>query len=662
MTTIRNTTLILTPDSETRQAVSEGLLTSGWTTLAAANLAAAIRNPATGEAQVWLVSLDIVLTDEFAQWHHTTYPHIPVIGLTGNDTERPKFDALNSVFAVVNPHTQPLWQLELLLNRAAESRRTSLSADDKLASSYRSLFASTTSLHSSETLGALLESCCREVARGTGFNRAVLVLADDKNRIQSARAYFNHPSLVLELADYFGQPLMPVIPDQTVTRWGRGFGVGSAHEAAPTRHIILPLEGKDGAVLGFLTLDQPAAEVENLAGLSEPIALLLNFVAVILELQQLRSDRQHHAFHDDRSGSERQVEQRLAQDRFTRLVGLTDDIVYLTDAQGRIVYLNETFSTILGFARENYVGLPLPQVLSDLAAESAATTALVQSIESRDEDRIRHELELFTKSGYRRPFMLSHQWIRQAHEIVAGQGILRDISERRELLAELTRAERLGIAGRYASGVAHEINNPLQAIASHLSGLGASLAADKHAQASIGVVADSVDRIRQLTRSLMDMQRPDQMALVKSNVHDVVERALALHAPQFRNAGVDIQREFATNLPHVPMRPAEIEQVCINLITNALQAMPDGGRLTISSRLEGGTVSVEFRDSGKGIAPEILPRLFAPFATYREQGGGLGLGLYLSREIMLQHGGDLRASTPPGGGAQFALLLPAGTQ
>jgi len=651
MTSNRPQLLILSADRATRTSLAESLRANGWECREVANVADLPRELDATNFIV-LVDAEYLGTSEFTT--RVVGALSRVIALSRDVNPPANTEVLQNALAVVNPATAPLWHIELLLSRAAQE----VSSERSLDKSYRKLFAASTQLQDAGTLAQLIETCCREAVRGAGFERAVIVIGDERHRIQLVKSYSTDERIVENYEGYYGQPLMPVMPGYVVSRRGRGFDVAAEQLSSQARHLIVPLERRDGTVLGFLTLDRPQANNADLAGLSEPVSLLLSATALVIELQQLRATRGRGYLAEERAGTDRTSELRSAHERFTRLVGLTDDIVYVTDAQGRIAYLNEAFTTALGFARENYVGLPLSEVLSELSAETSANAAVLEQLRAPQGERVKQELELFTKTGYRRVFSLSHQWIRQAHDIVGAQGILRDVSERREVLAELMRAERLASAGRYASGVAHEINNPLQAIASHLSGLSSAVSGDKKAQASLNVVADSVDRIRLLMRSMLDLQRPDQLKLVETNIHEIVEKALALQAPQLRQAGIEVERDYDDQIPSLPLRPAEIEQVLLNIVANAIHVMPNGGKLTFATRKSEGLLVMDIRDTGKGIAPEILPRLFEPFATFREQGGGLGLGLYLSRQIMLQHGGDLQASSPPGGGAQFTLTLP----
>jgi PAS domain S-box-containing protein len=552
-------------------------------------------------------------------------------------------------------------QIMLSIERASDI--ASLIAEKNapsLTQTYRRLFEASTLLQYADSLSRLLEQTCREIATAAGFGRAILVIGDSKFRIQAAQAYSTGDQDPIDLAELNGRPLMPVLPNTPLEQFGKGFAHEfSASRASDERHLVLPLERTDGTVIGFLTLDRCQSDDAGSAALTEPVALLLKLVAYFIETQAIRAELGRRKESGEVFTAARGQELRQAQDRFSRLVSLTEDIVYITDPDGRIVYLNESFAERLGYTRENYIGRMLGEVLLDLATDSEANQQLIAALADQNVQRRDGELELFTKSGYKTAFSLKHQWISQAGDVVAGQGLLRDMTEQQELRVQLIRSERLGIAGKLASGVAHEINNPLQAIASHLGGLRDRVEQDKGALDSLGIVSDSVERIRLIVRSLLDLQRTEQSARRSEDLNTVIEKALALLAPQLRQAHVDVKKSLAPELPNVKVNSAELEQVLLNLIINAISAMEGGGVLTIESRKDAERVSIRVGDTGKGIAPEVLSKLFQPFSTHREQGGGLGMGLYLSRNIMRSHGGDLIAESPPGSGAVFTAILPA---
>lgn len=652
--------LIIGSESASRSQLVENLKQGGWICHVANSIIGAQSIHGWQDVHVAFVSRGELLNPEFDAWTLIANTNLQLIGYDDSSFEQINEPSISSkLFAVVCVTQSPDWQVSLLATRASEYANSLASNASSLTeSAYHKLLEASASLQSAESLPKLLEQTCREVSLGTGFGRSILVLGDHNYRIQTAQAYFADNKHAVNLSNLIGQPLLPVLPLAQFEQLGKGFAQIAKSGSNPADHLILPLERLDGAVIGFLTLDHPTSSSSNFSALSEPISLLLKLTVAQIETQQLRVELNKRNQNSEAFTLDRSNELRQAQERFSRFANLTDDIVYLTDANGTLIYLNEAFTTRLGYVRENYIGRTLESALTDLSAENAASESIINEIQSRDTNRTTYHLDFFTKTGYRTAFTLSHHWVRQGAEIVAGQGLLRDVTEQRELQTRLAHSERLGMAGKFASGLAHEINNPLQAISSHLASIGDRVDKDQKALESLGIVSDSVERIRLLAKSLLDLQRTELSSRTAVDINTIVEKALALLAPQLRSSEINVIRELSADLSTVNVNSGEIEQVLINLIVNAVEAMPSGGVLTIRSEEVAGKVRVIVKDTGRGITPKVMSTLFQPFSTHREQGGGLGMGLYISHNIVRQHGGELRAESQLGAGAEFSITLP----
>lgn len=653
--------LIISSQSPARTILAELLNSRGWSCIFAGALEEATRVPDLSEFPVLLVSNEIYVSESWLQFTDAVRCDPQLIVFGESELIQEKKDSSDSkLFAFLNPKQTSARQIELSVQKAIELARYTKTSRSNLSEVYRHLLESSPALYSASTLSELLELTCKEIAQGAGFRRAILVLGDEKFRIQTVKAYFADENDQADLSDAIGQPLVPLIAKYNLARLGRGFAWQATTEptVGNSQHLILPLEKSDGSVFGYLTMDEPVSLDPDLSTVSQPIALLLNLTSAFIETQSLRSELKAKRVIGEASHVDRTSELRHAKERFSRLVNLTDDIVYLTDADGRVVYLNEAFGDRLGYIRENYIGQNIETVLSDLATESEASAAAIAILQNHSQDRLHSEIDLFTKSGYRKTFVLSHHWVRQGEATVAGQGLLRDVTEQRELQSRLARSERLGLVGKLASGVAHEINNPLQAISSHLAGITERVGKDSIALESLGIVSDSVERIRLLMRSMMDLQRSEASVKSMESINGIVERSIALMAPQLRSAGIEVLRDLDAAVPECRVNAGEIEQVLINLILNSIDAMPQGGVLTFKSELAERRIVLKITDTGRGIPQHVMGRLFQAFSSYRERGGGLGMGLYMSSGIIQQHGGELRAESPPGQGATLIVSLP----
>ena len=247
-------------------------------------------------------------------------------------------------------------------------------------------------------------------------------------------------------------------------------------------------------------------------------------------------------------------------------------------------------------------------------------------------------------------------------------GFLRDLTERQrtlrrvqELQAELAHVSRLTEMGQMVSALAHEVNQPLTAAANYLEAgrrlvgnvEGAARVAPifDHAAAQIARAAAIIARLREFVRKGESARRPERLATV-------IEEAAALALIGARERGVEVRMSTAPNLPAVPIDKVQIQQVAVNLMRNAIEAMADSARreLTIAAEMVAGMVVVQIADTGPGIAPEVASRLFQPFVTTKPQ--GMGVGLWICRAIVEGHGGRLWTEPNPEGGTVFSFSVP----
>lgn len=645
------TLLIVAQQTSLRDRLESHLSQSGWRCLLASDFEEALSFDNLSSVQIALIHGSYAA---IASRLRNVAPAAPLLLFDAVDISKTEAELLYGVI----PSDAPLWQVDLLIQRAVESSSTRSSSSKVVSESFRQLFRASLEVVSMETLQDLLNALCRSIAVHTGHQRAIIVIGDERFRISHVGASLSPSGGVQALESLRGLPLSPIFPERLWAAVGKGFMETPEVSQAQHSPLIVPLEKRDGTIIGFLTLDQPIEANLPLADLSEPIDLLLKHGVLAIEAQSLR--REYKQLRDSRedSGALRSVELRQAQERLLRFVNLTGDVVYVTDGAGRIAYLNESFTKELGYARENYIGKPLTGVLSDIAVEGDENLSLVRLLSTVTTEKLSGKIELFTKDGHRRSFNLSHQWIQQGEEVVAGQGVLRDVSDVQHLVQRLAASERLAIAGRLASGVAHEVNNPLQAISAHLSALRSRIGEDAKAVESIGVVADSVERIRLIVRGMLDLQRVETAQRSAVNVNDVVVKTVALMQPLLNQAEIDVKTDLSSDIPPVLASTSELGQVLINVIHNAIEAMEPHGLLKIATIASGERVEVMVTDSGRGIPSDVLPKLFEPHASFRERGGGTGLGLFISKHLITQHGGELRVASEVGVGSTFTISLP----
>jgi len=239
-------------------------------------------------------------------------------------------------------------------------------------------------------------------------------------------------------------------------------------------------------------------------------------------------------------------------------------------------------------------------------------------------------------------------------------------SAKEELSDQLRHAARLASVGELAAGVAHEINNPLAVIAEETGlmqdlmnpELGRGLSPEE-LNSHLRAIHEAVFRARDITRKLLTFVRKQEVTLGRHDVNEVVEGVVGgFLEREMAISNIEVGRRYADGLPPVLADRGQLEQVLFNLVANAIDAMPDGGRLTVSTANDDGAVKIAVSDTGVGIAPEQLETVFMPFHTTKGVGKGTGLGLSVSYGIVKSHGGDLRVASRLGEGSTFTVRLP----
>jgi signal transduction histidine kinase len=238
--------------------------------------------------------------------------------------------------------------------------------------------------------------------------------------------------------------------------------------------------------------------------------------------------------------------------------------------------------------------------------------------------------------------------------------------ELKESQAVLRRADRLSSLGLLTAGLAHEIRNPLVAIRTFTQLLPERYEDAEFREGFQGLALKEVDRICGLISELLSFARPSKPNVAPENVNDVVDNVARILEAQTKERNVEIIRDFGENLPKVWIDREQMKQVFMNLILNAIQAMRDGGDITISTRAvtrseaqpSGEFVQVEINDTGVGIPEENLQHIFDPFFTSKDEGSGLGLAV--SHQIVQEHGGFVTVQSTVGKGTSFFVHVPVG--
>ncbi len=346
-----------------------------------------------------------------------------------------------------------------------------------------------------------------------------------------------------------------------------------------------------------------------------------------------------------------------SEERFRQLAENTDDVIWLTEPDsGRLLYVSPAYEWVWGRSLQSLSGA-VDELWADVHPEDLALIPrdpvaewAGKAIEFRlvpPDGEVRHIQA--------RAFPVGDE-MGQIYRLVC---IASDITKQKETQAALIEAERLAIAGRMAASLGHEINNPLQAAIGCLELSLEQLDRGQDPHRHLHVTANALDRASRVVSQLRALHYPVNVeAKEESDLNDLLESVLVLSESRCRDQDIEVEWRASPDLPKVTVMPDAMQQVFLNLVLNAQDAMPDGGRLLVSTSrgqqpLE---VQVEFADSGAGLSAEAQESIFRPFYTTKK--GSLGLGLFISQNLVQQNGGRIEVQSKEGQGTTFVVRLP----
>ncbi len=246
----------------------------------------------------------------------------------------------------------------------------------------------------------------------------------------------------------------------------------------------------------------------------------------------------------------------------------------------------------------------------------------------------------------------------ETNDSIGGTVVIEDITERVSIQRQLANAERLAAVGKLASKVAHELNNPMDGILRYINLAMRIVEKEKLAkpQEYLKQCRTGLMRMVQIISELLEFSRGTYSDFEYINVENIIEEALKTMESQIHSANIRINRDYGSDMP--PIRSGNLFQVFCNLIKNAIDAMVDGGELSIVTRLsKQKNLTIEFCDTGAGFAPKNMEAIFEPFFTTKERGKGTGLGLAICKDIIEKYYGKITAMNRPGGGSVFTVML-----
>lgn len=406
--------------------------------------------------------------------------------------------------------------------------------------------------------------------------------------------------------------------------------------------------------------------------LKDRLARLGPVVAHALEQRRLRDEK-------------RQMEERLRLQSVALESAPTG--VVITDREGRITWVNHQFTHINGYTAEEALG-QTPRLLKSGKHDQSFYQHLWETILSgqiwrgefinrRKDGSLYIEEEIIAPvrdaRGTISHFIGVHQDITERKRI---EEALRTKTEQiREMTQQLWQTAKLATTGELTASIAHELNNPLATVSLRVESLLTQVPPDDPKRRALEVIEQEVERMGNLVTNLLQFSRRSQPQISTLDVREETERTLELIHYHLRNRRISVVREFAPDVPMVQADRQQLRQLFLNLFTNASDAMPQGGTLTLRVKAisdvefrisnlptpdpgSPAAVVIEVEDTGVGIAPADLPKVMEPFFTTKPEGMGTGLGLAICRRIVQEHGGTLELTSEPGRGTTVRITLP----
>jgi two-component system NtrC family sensor kinase len=435
-------------------------------------------------------------------------------------------------------------------------------------------------------------------------------------------------ALLRQLKASFGPSRLAVglrHPESNTMELAHCEGMASEEAQAALVHGTLLRDG-DG-VLGAITLDDSGGAPP---GLLQAMADLTAF-ALIMDRRLARAEAARHSW-----------------EATANAIPLALCII---DGQSKVQRANRAFADLLGRRVELLLDRPWPTLVPPGWVEGIGAT--LGSGPSRGEAEL--------KAG-ERTFVVS------AHPILGESAptwllMFENQTERRRLQYQLVQSEKMSAIGQLIAGVAHDLNNPLASVVGFADLLAEAEDAPARLREPLQVIRDEADRAAGIVRNLLSFARQQERQRRPTALRKLLSATVGLLRNQLMAQGVDVALELELDLPEPTVDPNQVQQVFVNLISNAAQAIASAGRpgkVIIRGRRRDDRLTIEVIDDGPGMPPEVAARVFEPFYTTKPEGQGTGLGLSISQGIIKEHGGRVLVTTSPGSGATFTVELPLG--
>ena len=333
--------------------------------------------------------------------------------------------------------------------------------------------------------------------------------------------------------------------------------------------------------------------------------------------------------------------------------------ILVIDSSGRITTWNSALEEMLGISRDEALGADALKIFNQ---EMIETLRSVTGTPGWVVDNVRHLYKFRTLTRDDRPIVINLSlapFEDTAHTLAGTLVVVEDVTDRVKLEDQLQQSDKLSSIGLLAAGVAHEVNTPLAGISSYTQMLINQIAEGDPKRRVLLKVLAQTERASGIVNNLLNFSRTSGADFAPLDLNRVLEDTLQLLEIQLHKSDVTVERRYAEQLPEAFGNASKLQQVFMNLIMNARDAMPQGGRLEIETESADHMLTARIRDTGIGIAAENITKIYDPFFTTKSVGQGTGLGLAVSYGIVQEHGGRIVVESTPGHGTTFAIKIPS---
>ena len=361
---------------------------------------------------------------------------------------------------------------------------------------------------------------------------------------------------------------------------------------------------------------------------------------------------------------QREADLRASAADYRRLFEHVGCGVYVSSKEGKFLDANPALLDMLGYAdKEAFLSMDISKGVYLHPEDRRRFQALIE----RDGHVIDYEVDFKRRDGTAITVLLtSHVRYDPQGKILGYEGIIVDQTQRnqmerklRQTQAQLLQSEKLAAMGRLTSQIAHELNNPLYGIMNTLELVKTEIPPQSKRRRILDMALSETVRLGDLLRKMLSFSKPDQEQRRPVDVNTILDEIVILHEKQLRENSIRVVTDFQENIAPVMASTNQLRQVFINMFSNARDAMPEGGSLRVKTESDAHRVHVSIADTGIGIAPQDLNKIFDTFFTTKESVKGVGLGLSVCYGFIQDHGGDIQVESKPGKGSTFIVTLPS---